>query len=130
MATTDHKPNGTLSEIDKKRISLRTAHDMQFVLSKEKGIGTIPRFTKCVKPAYTRKIRKYLDNMEERGISRPVSNPKAVAVKLLGLLRYVWRTDVLTKEEYDAIRKKERSALGVLRQEPKRPVGEVGANDD
>ena len=118
----------TLSDIDKQKIDLWTAHDMTFVLSREKGIGTIPQFTPCVKPPYTKKIRGYLDKMEESGFGRSDGRPKAVAVKLEGMLRYVWRTDVLTREEYDVHRKKKLTSLGALRQKPGGTVGEGGTD--
>jgi hypothetical protein len=113
-----------LSKVDKARIELWTAHDLTFVISKEKGVGTIPRFTPCVKPVYTHKIKDYLFNMEEKGINRP-PGVKAVCVKLEGMLRYLWRTDVLTKQEYEEVRRKERtSAVGVFGSKSKRAVGQ------
>lgn len=113
-----------LSQVDKMRIDLWTAHDMTFVISRKKGIGTIPRFTPCVKIPYTNKIKRHLQQMEERNKALHVSGSKAVCVKLLGMLRYVWRTDVLTKEEYEKVKEKERkSAVGVFGTKSKRSVG-------
>lgn len=121
-----------LTKTDKTRIELWTAHDMVFVLDKERGQGTIPRFTACVKPVYTNKIKAYLANMERQGFGRPDDRTRAVAVKLEGQLRYVWRTDVLTKEEYDAAKEKERTSLSALRSKPRGTLdqGGQGSNGD
>jgi hypothetical protein len=118
-----------LTKVDKARIKLWTAHDMSFVISREKGIGTIPKFTPCEKISYDLKIKAYLDHMEAKSDWRPSSNPKAVCVKLMGVIRYVWRTDVLTEAEYDEVKRKERSkAVGVLGSKSKRNVGQGGAD--
>jgi len=111
-----------LSKVDKQKLDLWTAHEMSFMV--DGTIRIIPRFTPCTKPVYTRKIRDYLDKMEQESHTRPEGNPKGVAIKLKGMIRYVWRTDVLTKEEYDAAREKQRAAIGALGKKPGRPVGE------
>jgi len=119
-----------LTKIDKARIKLWTSRELVFVISKEKGIGTIPRFTECEKVPYDRKIRAYLDSMESKqDYRRPPGNPKAVCVKLVGRLRYVWRTDVLTEAEYEEVKKKDRSrAVRVFGQKSKGDVGERGSD--
>jgi hypothetical protein len=99
-----------LTEVDKLSIDLWTARDMLFMINKSKGVGFIPRFTECYKPVYNHSIKDYLNNMEAKGFNRPGSNPNAVCVKLEGMLRYVWRTDVLTKDEYDERRKCEKES--------------------
>lgn len=114
----------TLSKVDKARIQLWTARDMSFVISRDRGIGTIPRYTKCEKPPYNQKNKKYLYRMEETSFHRPDSNPRAVCVKLGGKLRYIWRTDVFTEEEYEECKREERaSAVGVFGTKSRRSLG-------
>jgi len=119
-----------LTKVDKARIKLWTSREMAFMISKEKGVGNIPRFTECEKVPYDLKIRAYLDKMEtQQDHRRPPGNPKAVCVKLMGQLRYVWRTDVLTEAEYEEVKKKDRSrAIRVFGQKPKGDVGEGGSD--
>ena len=119
-----YAPKAELSKTDLARIELWTAEDMTFVVSRETGIRVIPRFTKCVKPKYTHEIKRYLMNMERTTMFRPEGNPPAVCVQLAGMLRYVWRTDVLTESEYDAVRETEKASLRVLRKKLPRAVGE------
>jgi len=118
-----------LTKVDKAKIDLWTAHDMDFMISKKRGVGTIPRFTSCVKPPYTSKIKEYLKWMEEKSMVRPDGNPKAVCVQLEGILRYLWRTDVLTREEYEKVKAAERSgAIGVFGSKSKRAMGKGRAD--
>lgn len=93
---------------DGARIELWTARDMDFVIDRSNGIHTIPRFTKCEKPPYTAKIKRQLKNMEEKSLLRP-EGVKAVCVNLKGMMRYVWRTDVLTRAEYTAAKEEDKS---------------------
>ena len=98
---------------------------MTFFISKKKGIGTIPRYTKCEKLPYTKKIIQYLMKMEGNGINRSEKKTKAVCVFLEGRQRYVWRTDVLTKKEYDEIREEEKRKFSrVFGKKPKRVMGQ------
>ena len=114
-----------LSSVDKARIDLWTSMDLIFANSVNHQLKTFPRFTSCVKPSYTKRVKGYLEWMEDRGLYRPPSNPKAVCIKLGGQLRYVWRTDVLTEKEYeDAKRKDRESTVGVFGSKSKRSVGE------
>jgi len=119
-----NRPDLTLTKTDKAKIELRTAHELTFRLDKRRGICTIPAYTKCYKPRYDRKIKAYLVRMEAVSSYRPPENPPAVCVFLEGMLRYVWRTDVLTEKEYDVIRKEKRDALGVFCKKRKGSVGE------
>jgi len=112
----------TLSKTDRSKIDLWTAHDMSYVV-KERGRYpvTIPRFTPCHKPPYTHEILRYFERMMKRW-EQPSENSKPVAVFLEGQLRYCWREDVLTKEEYDAAREADRAALVLLLSKPGRAV--------
>lgn len=92
-----------LSTVDKARIELWTSRDMLFSINKKRGISVIPKYTKCEKVPYTHKIKDYLQSMEEHSFSRPTDKPKAVCVKLEGMIRFVWRTDVLTEKEHRVI---------------------------
>jgi len=112
------------AKIEKARIELWTARDMVFVLDRKRGIQTIPRFTKCGKPPYTKKIKTYLKNFEEKSMTRP-DGVSAVCVKLEGMLRYIWRTDVLTRQEYVKIKEEEKTREArVLGSKLGRSVGE------
>ncbi len=97
-----------LTKVELSVIDLWTSRDLLFVV-KGKGITTIHKYTKCRKPRYDTKIRRYLDRMEDSRDDLP--SAKAVCVDLAGQLRYVWRTDVLTESEYDVERKKGVSGL-------------------
>lgn len=118
------KPPANLSKTDLAKLDLYTAKDMTFVIRKGEDARTIPRFTPCKKPKYTREIKDYLVNMEEKHPFRPKDAPFAVCVELEGMLRYVWRTDVLTQKEYDEARKADKVSLGVFLQKRQRAVGE------
>lgn len=101
-----------LSKADKTKIDLWTSHDMTFVVkSRGRYPVTIPKYTKCAKPVYTLKMLAYMDRMNRQLNAR---EGKPVAVMLLDELRYVWRSDVLTQEEYDAAREADRAALVAL----------------
>ncbi len=111
-----------LTDKDKMKLDMWTARDLTFHINKRRGTGAIPRFTSCKKPKYTLKIKRYLMRMEERD-SEHAAGDFAVCVDLIGQFRYVWRSDLLVQQEYDEIRKEERSALGLLGKKSKRPVG-------
>ncbi len=97
------------SETDSLKIDLWTSRSMDFVV---KGrIITIPPYTECHKPPYTRLMKRKMVAMEHRGFYRPSSEVKAVCVVLKGQQRYVWRTDVLTRSQYDKIRKSEKESI-------------------
>lgn len=127
---------GNLTKTDKTRIELWTARDMQFVITPgvgPDGIGTIPKYTSCAKPVYTGRIKDHVEWVEKgKGNFNRPPGVKCVCVKLEGVLRYVWRTDVLTKEEYDVARAKERDSLRALRSKPRGTVDKSGqdANGD
>lgn len=96
---------------------------MTFNISSQKGIDVIPRYTPCEKPVYTLEIKKYLERMEAYNPYRPIGSPRAVCVKLAGQLRYVWRTDVLTKAEYEERTYGDKSKLArVFRSKQEGPV--------
>ena len=121
--------DGRLTPTDKLRLDLWTSRDMSFVIDRESGIGVIPRFTKCYKPSYTSRIKRYLTRMEEKTWSRPLSKPKAVCVHLQGQLRYVWRIDVLTEKEYEQAKEAERSSvLRVFGSKSGRTMGQGGSD--
>ena len=106
----NYKPE--LSKTDKAKIDLWTSHDMTFVVkSRGRYPVTIPRYTKCAKPVYTLKMLAYMERMSHQLNAREV---KPVTVMLLNEIRYVWRSDVLTQEEYDAAREADRSSLVAL----------------
>jgi len=115
----------TLSRVDRSRIDLWTRRDMLFVV-KERGRYpvTIPRFTKCHKPCYNHKHKRKISVAEEQ-LRRMDSrdNDRIVCVVLEGIERYVWRSDVLTEQEYGAVREKERAVIAAL---DKKSGGVVG----
>lgn len=86
------------ADVEKIKVDLWLARDLSFRIDKE--IVVVPRFTKCYKPKYTNKIKKYLQWMEGHPIFRRKSDARAICIHLEGMLRYVWRDDVLTKKEY------------------------------
>jgi len=57
-------------------------------------------YTECLKVKYTPAILKYLDKMEK--IAGDIkAEDTAIAISLNGMVRYVWRSDVFVKSEFD-----------------------------
>lgn len=115
-----------LSKVDRARIDLWTKRDMLFVV-KERGRYpiTIPRFTKCHKPCYNHRHKREIARLEEqfrRNDDR--ENDKVVCIVLEGSERFVWRSDVLTEQEYEAVKEQERAAIAALCEEPRGTVGQ------
>lgn len=101
------------------------ARDMFFNNPPGLNIRKYSIYTIAKKVKYTRAILRYLDRME--GKSRSRGGDHAVAIKLGGKIRYVWRKDLLSKKEYDAIKKKQGAKLGVLRKKLRGDVGKDGS---
>jgi hypothetical protein len=80
------------------------------------NIKKYPKFYKAKKIKYTGSVLKYLDRMENKGLG---DRGRAVAIFLDGMIRYVWRSDVLSRKEYDEI---QRNGMGVLRSKLRRDV--------
>jgi hypothetical protein len=117
---------GELTKTERTRMELWTARDMDFVITPgigPKGVGRILRHTPCVKPVYTLKIKDYLRWMETKNPEKAAGD-KAVCIKLEGMLRYVWRSDVFTKEEHDAAKDRDRDSLRILGAKSRRSVDE------
>lgn len=107
-----------LTEVDKAEIDLWTSKDLWFV---DNGcLKKILPYTECQKIKYNSKIKQYLEVMEEKN----TSSGTAVAVKLDGKVRYVWRSDLLNRKQFDEIRKKQRSRLRVFSKKSKGAMGE------
>jgi formylglycine-generating enzyme required for sulfatase activity len=111
--------SGKLSKVDLARIELWTACDMVFVV-KDRGRYpvTIPQFTACHKPRYTRKIKEQCNRYDTkwRDDHGPPRAPddRVVCVVLQGQERFVWRSDVLTEAEYAEAREADRATLAGL----------------
>ena len=103
------------------------SRDMQF--NNSGGIKRYPRNTKAQKVKYTKKILRYLDNMEANAESSSncitvEESGRAVSIKLDGKVRYVWRADVLTEREWHEKRASQKEKLEMLRKESRGPMGE------
>jgi hypothetical protein len=83
-----------------------------------------PKYSKAKKVKYTRVILRYLDKMEKTGEVLDMGDRgRAVAIELGGMLRYVWRVDLLTEAEYDEAKKRQAPKLASLRKKLRRNVG-------
>lgn len=87
------------------------------------NLKTYKKYTKTKKVKYTRKIEMYLDKMENNWFKCEHENRTAVAIKLDGIIRYVWREDLLSEKEYDEIRKKHQDGLRILCKNTRGNVG-------
>ena len=101
------------SRIEKAEFEVWLAREMCFNNPPGLNIRTYGRYTKAKKVKYTPKMMRYLDNMERTDVRNVGCN--AVVIELGGKLRYVWRSDLFTRKEYDEIQKEQRSRLGALR---------------
>ncbi|MBN2258105.1 MAG: hypothetical protein JW704_09800 [Anaerolineaceae bacterium] len=100
---------------------------MKFNNPPRQNIRTYGRFTPAKKVKYTKGILRYLDEMEEKVIEWNENMGRAVAIQLDGMVRYVWRGDLLSKKEYDEVQKKTRAGIGMLRQKRGGDVGQSGS---
>lgn len=73
------------------------SRDMTF--NSQDGFIIFAKHTKAKKIKYDYAIELYLDNMENKSVLYDASFGRAVAIELGGMVRYVWRSDVLTEEE-------------------------------
>lgn len=80
------------------------------------NIKKYPKFYKAKKIKYTSNILKYLDRMESKNFN---GRYRAVAIYLDGMVRYVWRNDLLSRKEYDEIQKE---GIGILHSKFRRDV--------
>jgi len=108
----------------KSEFDVWTSSEMIFNNPPPKGKGgqnlkTYPRFTKAKKVKYNKERLWYLDNMEKRG---DLKGSRAVAIELDGIVRYVWREDVYTEEEFKDAQKGHKAGLRMLRSKPKGDV--------
>lgn len=100
------------------RLRLWTSRDMTYnnpiaTKKRSKGFYVIKKHTECCKATYTSEVKARLRKMENEVNRRAGDRP--VAVLLDGLVRYMWRSDVLTEEEYAEVRKVARDKLKLLR---------------
>lgn len=99
------------------------SRDMAFNDPQEKVVKKYHKFTKAEKVKYTKKIEQYLSEMEDKPkLFGDTDSGRAVAIKLDGRVRYVWRADVLTEAEYNEVKKRHRVGVDMLRQKLNRPV--------
>lgn len=97
------------------------AREMLFNHPPRQDVRKYPKFYKAKKVKYTKQILRYLDRMEAKEFED--HRCRAVAIYLDGMVRYVWRSDLLSQKEYDDVQKKQRHGLGILRQKLGRNVG-------
>lgn len=109
-----------LTELEREEIELWTAHELLFI--EKKKLKKFLPYTSCMKIKYDNRIKRYLENMEQKHPEKGTG----VAIKLDGKVRYVWRSDLLTEKEFDEIRKKNHSRFGILSKKSKRSVGKGG----
>jgi len=104
-----------LGKIDERIISVefevRLAHEMLFNNPPGQNFKTYPMYTKAEKIKYNGKIQQYLYDMERNETHYDPSMGRAVAIKLDGLTRFVWRSDLLSVEEYGKINKDQNARL-------------------
>jgi len=108
--------------IKKAKFPLWTAVPLTFRDPVKRDFKTYPKYTKCEKVVYTSMIEGYLDSFEDRHADA-CRGGRAVAIKLDGRVRYLWRYEVLTEAEYNEVQKKQRSKLDLLRKKRVRVVG-------
>ncbi len=92
------------------------------------NINRYRKHHKCQKVRYSSKVLSILNRMEDlEGSKYQCSGGKdrAVAIKLGEIVRYVWRSDVLTEAEYDQRVKQDRRKLSSLRKKHQRNVGSI-----
>lgn len=102
--------------VAKAELDVWLGRDMAFNTPPGQNIKRYSKYTQCKKVEYTSKILDYLDRMED--VLFPVEhdhNGRACAIKLDGVVRYVWRSDLLNEEEYGREQEKHRSGIRDLR---------------
>jgi hypothetical protein len=104
-----------LGKIDERIVSaefeVRLARDMLFNNPPGQNFKTYSIYTKADKVKYNGKIQQYLYDMERKENHYTSSMGRAVAIKLDGLTRFVWRSDLLSKDEYDAVKREHNEKL-------------------
>ena len=108
----------------KSEFDVWTSKEMIFNNPSPKGSGgqnlkTYPRFTKAKKVKYDKVRMRYLNDMEKRGNLAGVVCGRAVAIEMDGIVRYVWREDVYTEDEFKEAQKTHKAGLRMLRSKPK-----------
>jgi hypothetical protein len=102
-----------LGKIDERLITaefeVRLARDMLFNNPPGQHYKKYSIYTKASKVKYNGKIQQYLYDMEQNENHYASKIGRAVAIKLDGLTRFVWRSDLLSEDEYNAINR-ERTA--------------------
>jgi len=102
------------------------ARDLLFNDPVKREIRRYERFTMARKVRYSGKILRYLDRMEDTIGAINEGKGRAVAIKLGGMVRYLWRVDVLTAEEYDEVKKGQGAKLRDFRKKHRGHVGQGG----
>ena len=110
----------------KAKFDVWLARDMLFRDPKSKQVKRFEKHTKAFKIRYDTRILRYLDRMENHYGEDSAEMGRAVAINLDGMIRYVWRKDVLTEAEYNEARKRQRSKFGAFRKKLRGDVGEDG----
>lgn len=114
--------------IIKSKLQLYLANDMLFNNPPGYNAKSYRAGTKCEKVIYNSYILRYLNNMEDHPNSKYVSGKtRAVAVSLDGMVRYMWRDDVLTEAEYAKKVELDRRRISLLRQKQR---GNVDSGKD
>lgn len=124
MGLPEHNPKTIKAVFD-----VWLSREMVFNNPTGRNLKKYPKYYKSGKIKYTKRILSYLYNMEDAEYDDHPDQGRAVAIKIDGLIRYVWRSDVLIKKEYDEIQKKQRAGFGVLCKKLGRNVGKVSADE-
>ena len=111
------------SKIIKAQFPVWIARDMVFNNPPGRNEKKYIKYTEAMKVKYNKEILLYLDMKEEKSLGKKCDTDRAVAIKLDRRVRYVWRSDILTKSEYDEIKEKQKTGLGNLRQKCRRAMG-------
>ena len=83
------------------------------------------KYTKAEKVKYSNEIIRRLNDWEEKYFEES-GGDRCVAIRLDGIVRYMWRRDVLTEAEYGRIQEKQKAGISVIRSKLKRDVGKSG----
>lgn len=115
MASPDIQ-RGRPDSVIKARFEVWLASDMDFNEPPGHNIVTFKKFTKAEKIPYTADHMIVMNRMEDMPMSMYQRyGTRSVTIKMAGFPRYVWRTDVLTKKEYEVAKAKQKEAFGRLR---------------
>lgn len=108
----------------KARIKVRLARDMDFNNPPGRNIKRYVKYTQAEKVPYNSAIMAYLNSMEDSLFSEyKESGVRAVAIFLDGMIRYVWRSDLLTEEEFENGRKARASSVAKVLSKSVKNVG-------